>query len=293
MGTEFKILIDHDNNDLCKNAAKEAFKEASHLNQIFSDYIADSEISLLSESSYNPKSVKISNELFEVLHFSKLLASKTNNAFDPTLGQLSRLWRVSRFRKSLPTQKSLMEAMSRTGVEYVLLNEETKHATILNPGIILDLGGIAKGYTADKMLLVLKKSGIDRCLIDAGGDLTLGDSPRGKLGWKIEVGGKRHPDFPVLFLHNCSVATSGDFSQFVEINDKRYSHILDPRSGFGLENLLQVTVIATSGMKADSLATACSVLGPVQTKELLREEKDFRAIFISEKAGKEILEIIE
>ena len=99
MGTEFRILIDHDNEELCQNAADSAFWEANRLNQIFSDYIADSEISLLSESSFTGRKIKLSDELFEVLKYSKSLAIKTDNAFDPTIGQLSRLWRISRFRK--------------------------------------------------------------------------------------------------------------------------------------------------------------------------------------------------
>ena len=292
MGTEFKILIDHDNKDLCKHAAKAAFEEAARLNKIFSDYISDSEISLLSESSNTGTKLKLSDELLEVLLYSKSLAIKSDNAFDPTMGQLSRLWRVSRFRKSLPPEKSLLRAMKLKGVDALQIFEKEKEVALLKPGIVLDLGGIAKGYTADKMISSLNKFGINRSLVDAGGDLTLGNKPRGKSGWKIEIGGKSHPELPILSLENCSIATSGDSAQFIEINGIRYSHILNPETGYGLENLSQVTVIAENGMKADSFATAFSVLGPKRSKELF-EKENFKAFFITQMSDKRTLEIID
>ena len=291
MGTEFRILIDHDNEKLCQNAADSAFEEAERLNQIFSDYIADSEISLLSESSFTGRNIKLSDELFEVLKYSKSLAIKTDNAFDPTIGQLSRLWRISRFRKSLPSKKSIDRAVNLKGIENLQLIEKSKEAALKKPGIVLDLGGIAKGYTADMMLKSLNESGVERCLIDAGGDLTLGKRPRGELGWKIEVGGKKHPDLPILSLENCSIATSGDSSQFVEINGSRFSHIMNPATGYGLKTLSQVTIIAENGMKADSLATACSVMGLSLTRQLSKKE-NFDAYFIIQTSEGKTLHIL-
>jgi thiamine biosynthesis lipoprotein len=295
MGTDFKILIDHDCENNSSTAARAAFQEANRLNLIFSDYDSESELSQLSNSSYSSQKIKLSEELFEVLEFSKSLAVETEGAFDPTLGQLSRLWRISRFRKSLPSVISIKKAMDRVGSQYLILSNQQKEATILKPGIILDLGGIAKGYTADRMMLILKNMGFDRCLIDAGGDLTLGKRPRQSKGWKIQIGGIKHPDLPTMTLENCSVATSGDSSQFVEINGTKYSHILNPRSGYGLENLTQVTVIAKNGISADSLATTFSVLGHKKSKELglLRKKGGIRAFFVSQKNDNQILDEIQ
>jgi thiamine biosynthesis lipoprotein len=295
MGTEFKILIDHDCENKSSIAAKAAFDEARRLNLIFSDYDTESELSKLSNSSYSSQKIKLSEELFEVLEFSKSLAVETEGAFDPTLGQLSRLWRISRFRKSLPSVISIKKAMDRVGSQFLILSNQQKEATILKPGIILDLGGIAKGYTADRMMLILKNMGLERCLIDAGGDLTLGKRPRQRKGWKIQIGGIKHPDLPMMTLENCSVATSGDSSQFVEINDRKYSHIVNPRTGYGLENLTQVTVIAPNGISADSLATTLSVLGPEKSKELgiLKEKEGIRAFFVTQKNDEQILDILQ
>jgi thiamine biosynthesis lipoprotein len=288
MGTDFRILIDHDDYELSAEAARNAFVECNRLNQIFSDYIADSELSKLSNSSFQNQSLQLSKELFDILSYSKSLAMKTNGAFDPTLGHSSRLWRISHFRKSLPSKKSVIEALQRKGVQYLELKNKGRGARLTKEGILLDLGGVAKGHTADEMILKLNKNGISRCLIDAGGDLSLGDPPRGKKGWKIEIGGNKHPDLPILTLSNCSIATSGDIEQFVEIEGTRYSHIIDPKTGYGLQNNTQTTVIARKGIIADSLATAGNILGPTKFKEIFQLDNNIQAFFVSqkEKSGK-------
>ena len=290
MGTEFKILIDHDDPKISYSAARSAFNECERLNLIFSDYLVDSEISRLSESSYSNISQRLSNELFHVLFFGNNLSLKTNGAFDPTIGHLSRLWRVSRFRQALPLKKDIALAKSLSGFTFLEFFEDRQEVKVNKPGLILDLGGIAKGFTADMMLKKLKSVGMHRSLIDAGGDITLGEPPRGQKGWNIEIGGRKHPDLPELELSNCSIATSGDIEQFVKIGKTQYSHILNPKTGFGIENISQVTMIAKDGITADSYATAASVLGPEKTSDLLIRNTHHKAFFLcKELSGVELL----
>ena len=144
----------------------------------------------------------------------------------------------------------------------------------------ITLGGIAKGYAADKALAILRKKGLNSVLVDAGGDLALGDPPPGRKGWKIDIGGRKHPNLPTLELANCAVATSGDVEQFVEVEGKRYSHIIDPRTGIGLTTRLQVTVVAPSGMQADSLASALTALGPEKGTALVKKLAGVQAYFV-------------
>ena len=279
MGTKFKILIDHEDASIRKRGAESAFNECQRLNQIFSDYLVESEISKLSDSSHEQKSVEISQELFEVLQFSLQLAQQTDGAFDPTLGHLSRTWRVARFRKKLPSNDQLMRALDLTGYQHLRLTEDRK-ARIEKKGIILDLGGVAKGFAADRMMVMLRQLGITRCLIDAGGDLSMGDPPTGRKGWVVKIGNSNNTHLPQLNLSNCSVATSGDLEQFVEFEGKRYSHILDSKTGLGMENQMQVTFIARSGMIADAYATSAISLGPEKTFERLVKGSNNTAYFI-------------
>lgn len=292
MGTRFSLLIDHDDQAKAEVGARTAFREAKKLELIFSDYIDHSEVSRFSDSSYSSARQRLSEELFTVLRYGQRLSRDTNGSFDMTLGQLSRLWRIARFKKAMPAEEKISRALSMTGFRHLKLFPKTREALLAIPGIEMDLGGIAKGHTADCMLKSLTASGLNRCLIDAGGDLVLGDPPRKSKGWQIKVGGLDHSGLPYLGLANCAVATSGDMEQFVTLDGKRFSHLIDPLSGLGLTTQAQVTVIAPTGIKADSLASACIVLGIEKSRDFLRSQRQTRAYFMERKEQGVILTVI-
>ena len=280
MGTKFTLLIDHDNIDEAKKGALLAFKEAHRLNLIFSDYESESELSKLSKNSGSEKFHPVSFELMSVLAASQKLSEETNGCFDITIGPYSRLWRIARFRKSLPSKEKLSFAKNRVSYNNLVLDLKKNRAKLTQQGMVLDLGGIAKGYTADQMLKILKFNKLNRVLIDAGGDLLIGDAPVGKKGWKIEIGGRTHPDLPILTLSNLAVATSGDVEQFVTIAGKTYSHLINPITGIGLTHRMQVTILAHSAMEADALASASLVMGQEQGIKFLKSKNLPNAFFI-------------
>ena len=175
--------------------------------------------------------------------------------------------------------------MSMTGYKHLKLFPKTREARLTLEGIELDLGGIAKGYTADRMLKTLRGHGLSRCIVDAGGDLVIGDPPRKSKGWRIKVGGLKHSASPFLELSNCAAATSGDIEQFVILNGKRFSHLINPFSGLGLTTQAQVTIIAPTGIVADSLASACIVLGIEKSQRYLRNQRQTEAYFMLRNDG--------
>ena len=289
MGTEFTILIDHHDVQLARTTATQAFDEAHRLNQILSDYMSDSELSRLSSNSGSSNFYPISKDLFRVLVASQKLARETRGGFDITVGPFSRLWRIARFRKALPSKLKLLNAQKRVGYEKLILDAKNERAKLIEYAMVLDLGGIAKGYAADQMLSVIKDNGIKRCLIDAGGDLVIGEPPSGKKGWSIDVGGKTHHQLPKLLLSNCSISTSGDIEQFLEVDGTFYSHIIDPRTAIGLSSRSQVTVIAKNGMTSDSLASACLVLGFDASLGVLKDYGVDAAFFIKHENRSDIM----
>jgi len=284
MGTEVKIVLNYLKSKDLEDVVEEAFLEGKRLNLIFSDYLANSELSKFSRSSISGEKVKLSNELFEVLKYCLNLSSLSNGSFDPTLGPLTRLWRISRHQRLFPEKSKLDNSLSRSGVKYLKLDELKQTGLLLTPNMVLDLGGVAKGYIADRMLEVLMKSSFSRSFIDAGGDLRIGDSPLNSKGWKIEIGGKTHQNLPILQLANCAVATSGDAVQSLEINGTHYSHIIDPKTGIGLTNQAQATVIAPTGMEADSLASTFLVTGFEKASALIKKTNAAHLYFL-EKRG--------
>lgn len=289
MGTDFVLLIDEKNSKEAKIAANKAFEEAHRLDKILSDYLSESELSKLSQHSGTPQFFSLSSDLFSVLARSQELAFATQGQFDITIGPLSRLWRIARFKKRLPSDEKLFNAHKRVGYKNLILDYKQKKAKLLKVGMVLDLGGIAKGYAADQMLKIINKHNISRVLIDAGGDLLVGDAPLGKKGWKITIGGKKHTDLPSLVLSNVAVATSGDLEQSVTIKDKTYSHLINPITGLGLTTLSQVTVIAPTAIRADSLASATLVLGSAKGIQLLKDLPAVSAYFLEQKGNNIIL----
>ena len=288
MGTDFKIIIDDTNESTCQKVAKKAFEEAHRLNNIFSDYLADSEASVLSASSFNDQDdeyLEISAELLKVLKFSRELSKDTSGDFDITIGPASRLWRIARFRESLPGPDKIKNALTRIGFNKILFHPSENKVRLDHKGMLLDFGGIAKGFAGDQMLTLLKDSGLNRCLIDAGGDLIIGQAPKGKPGWRVKIGGEKHPELPSLSLSNCAVATSGDTEQFAIIGGKAYSHIINPHTGIGLNTRAQVTVIAKNGMIADSLASAALVSGLKSSEKIFEKYNIKAAFFISQEDG--------
>ena len=293
MGTKFSLLIDGHNIQLANHAAQSAFKEAHRLDKILSDYNSDSELSILSQSSGSPDSFPASDDLFYLLARSQELAHETEGAFDITIGPLSRLWRIARFKKVLPTNEKRINAQERMGYQNLVLDYDRKTVELLMSGMVLDLGGIAKGYATDRMHTILLEHNVTRFLIDAGGDILLGDPPRGKGGWKISIGGRKHPGLPNLVLANVAIATSGDLEQSVTLMGNTYSHLINPVTGIGLTTLAQVTIIAPNATQADSLASACLVLGSKKGIPFLEKKTGVQGFFLEQKGNKTVLKKTE
>lgn len=267
MGTLFRIVLYATGDSLAKSASDAAFKRIEELNTIMSDYLPESELNTLSRSSGSGQAIPVDPALFEVLQYSQSLSQKTNGAFDVTVGPYVNLWREMNRNSSpeLPDKRKIDEAGQHVGYRYIKLDEKTATVKLLQPGMKLDLGGIAKGYATDEALNILLDHGISSAFVDGGGDIRAGEAPPGKNGWSLVIpsvdnnGSTRYTE---LLLSNRAVATSGDLFQFVEIDGVRYSHIINPRTGMGITQQRFVTVLAPDGITADSYASALSVLGP-------------------------------
>lgn len=271
MGTQARIVLYSQDEAQGKKAAETAFARMAVLNQLMSDYVEDSELNRLSRRAGGPP-VPVSPELWEVLSYGQEVAQRSDGAFDMTIGPLVQLWRRSRRQKQLPDPQTLAKAKAKVGYRLLKLDPAHHTAQLLEPGMKLDLGGIAKGYAADEALKVLRQQGVHQALVAIGGDIVVGDAPPGSAGWVIQIAPLRPgTDKPVapLLLANAAVSTSGDAEQYVEIDGKRYSHIVDPRTGLGLQQRSSVTVVAPRGMLADAWTKPVCVLGVERGMALL------------------------
>lgn len=276
MGSAFEIVLYAPDAATAERAFDAAYRRVQELNQIFSDYDPDSEARRLCRLAPMDQPVPISPELAHVLQYSLALSEKTHGAFDVTVGPLSRLWRRARRTGELPSDERLDAARAAVGYQHVQLDVENAKVQLTAADMRLDFGAIAKGYASDQALAVLRSLGIHRALVNGGGDLTLGDPPPDAEGWRVAVAPLEADTRPtcVLFLSNCSVATSGDAWQFVEIDGVRYSHIVDARTGLGIDRRSSVTVLAPDGMVADAWASVVSLLGSQRGLALIETVPD-------------------
>lgn len=282
MGAQFHIVLYATDQRQADAAAKAAFARVAELDQILSDYKDDSEAMRLGRGS-GGEPTPVSDDLFRVLEASLEIARLTDGAFEPTLGPVVQLWRRARRQKELPDPDRLTAARGLVGWRLVHLDSQRRRVQLTKPGMRLDFGGIGKGFAADEALNVLKNHGIRRALISAGGDIVVGAPPPGQAAWKIGVAPHEAPDRPpARFLHlaHAAVSTSGDAEQFVEIGGKRYSHIVDPFTGLGLQGRRSVTVVADRGVYSDSLATAFCVMDPAKAVRLADRLESAAALII-------------
>ncbi|NJK82986.1 MAG: FAD:protein FMN transferase [Saprospiraceae bacterium] len=268
MGTQFRVVLYAADSASARHAADQAFARVSYLNQLLSDYLEDSELNRLSATAGTGSPVPVSNELWTVLHFAQTISNATDGAFDVTIGTLSKLWRKAFRQQVFPSKAEIEQARFKVGYQHLLLDANNQTVALKRTGTRLDLGAIAKGFAVDEAMKAMEQQGISHALVDGGGDLLLKNDPAVSHSWHIAIqNGKTLP------LANCAIATSGKQYKFLEHKGKRYSHLIDPRTGMGVTHERQITIIADTAMKADALASACSVLSKAQAKRLARSHE--------------------
>jgi FAD:protein FMN transferase len=272
MGAPFTLTFYAADRDAAEQAAKAAYKRVDELNLIFSDYEPDSELSRLSKASPTKEPVKLSDPLWDVLAQAQSLSRASEGAFDVTVGPYVRLWRRARKTHTMPEPTALEKARESVGYQHLQLDEKSHTAMLDRPGMILDLGGIAMGYTVDEVLGLLAARGISQALVDGSGDIGLGDPPPGKKGWTIGIAppAADAPPSRYVTLVNVAITTSGDIFQHVDIDGVRYSHIVNPKTGLGLTDQVSVTLIAPRCITADSVTKAIAVEGSEKGLQLVR-----------------------
>lgn len=289
-----------------KAAAGAAFDEILRLIKVFNDYDPESEISRLVALQNQPKrkSTFVSEDLSRCLEQARHVWKASEGAFDPTVGQLVDFWKSAALKDYLPTRdqaKSVTELVGMDKIHFSLMKAKTKEKvdgkersseterigvffTIL--GMRLDLGGIAKGYIVRQAALVLKKRGIKGAMVDAGGNIhCLGTRLDGKP-WRIGVQDPREVEgapriVARISLENLAVSTSAHYYRFFEIGKKRFSHIIDPRTGWPVDKRVgSVTVVGPDAGLCDGYSTAIAVMGPADGIKMIEGMQGYECLVI-------------
>jgi len=275
MGVDARIVVYAKDQTTAEDACAAAFARIADLDTCMSDYRKTSELNMLCDKAGGP-AVPVSEDLFKVLSKSLEFSRLSSGAFDITVSPLVRLWRAARKTGVVPAQKDIDAAKALVSWKYVHLDKATRSVRLDKKGMKLDLGGIAKGLADEEAQKVLRSYGITSALIEMGGDIVVTDAPPQTDGWSIDVPNDV-PHKGVMKLKNCAISSSGDTVQFVVIGDKKFSHVVDPHTGYALTQGVQATVITQNGTDSDALSTTVTLLNASQRKKLLRHFPGTRA----------------
>lgn len=271
MGVVVRVVLHSDDPRKAATVARAGFDRMTVLEAILSDYQPQSELRSLSRRP--GEWVRVSEVLFDVLERSLEVARLTDGAFDPTVGPLVALWRRTRDSGGAAVVSQAERDSARALVDWrkVELDRSTRSVRV-GRGVLLDLGGVAKGYILDDVAALFRAAGLRRFLIEAGGDIVVGDAPPGggRAGWEIAVEGvDERFRLRASSLANAAISTSGGSTQYVEMGGERYSHVIDPATGTGATHSDRWHVIHRDAALADALATALSATGGRNAAELL------------------------
>lgn len=293
MGTFVTITVFSPSRRRASKAMERAFARIDELEDIFSTYNPDSEISLCNRRAA-AELVSVSDDAFHVLRKSVEFSRKSDGAFDITVAPLIKLWRSSAEEERLPLDDAIESALEKVGYGRVTLDENNKTVRFEREGVELDLGGIAKGFIIDEAVRALAEENIKRALVNAGGDIyALGQRADGR-DWTVGVQDPRLPDddramLGVLDISDKAVATSGNYQRYTIIEGVKYSHIIDPRIGRPADAIPSVTVIAADALTADALATALSVLSLKDGLALAEGMDNVEALLITIEDGEPVM----
>ena len=278
MGTTARVKVWAPDSLTCRQSIDAVYAAFDRVDQEMSTYREDSGLSILNRDG-DSRWVDPGRSTMEVLAASVTLHRLSGGAFDPTVFPLMRLWGFRGGKLRVPSEEQIAEILDVTGLSLLQLDSESGRAKFVKAGVAVDLGGIAKGYALDQGKAAALTVGATAGLFDLGGNLIVfGDQAGGPVG----IQDPRDPEKIVarIDLRNRSVATSGGYENFVTIDGIRYSHIIDPRTGYPAEGVAGVAVVAENGMLADALATACAVQGREACIRMIESRDDTEVLII-------------
>lgn len=264
MGTTYAVTLVDVEERRVKALEREVAKKLVEINQIFSTYIPDSELNRLNDQPPG-EPLEVSTELFQVLRMSADIFRKSAGAFDPTVMPLVNMWGFGPAdrRGEAPAPEAVTQVLDLIGFDALILDETSRTATRTRD-ITIDLSAIAKGYGVDLLAELLESHGLENYMIEIGGELRVRGQNAYGGDWRIAIEDASGASVAatIIALTDRGIATSGDYRNYFELDGKRFSHTIDPRSGYPIDHdLAAVTVIAANAALADSWATAFSVIG--------------------------------
>jgi FAD:protein FMN transferase len=294
MGSLFEVILRGEDRTQLEAAACEALDEVERLERQLSHYLPASDLCDLHRRAAH-EAVRVEPDLFRLLQRAAALSQATDGAFDITAGPLVRCWGFLAKQGRVPAPEEIETALNRVGMRHVDLDEEAQTVRFRQPGIELHLGAIGKGYAVERAARLLRDREVRGALVHGGNSsiAAVGMGP-GEQPWHV---GLRHPEIAderlaAIALEDCALSTSGSTGDYFEAGGRRYSHLIDPRTGWPAEGLLSVSVVAPSATDSDALSTAFFIMGAQAAEACCARQPGVAAIVVPEPPAGEPLRML-
>ncbi|MGX7108018.1 FAD:protein FMN transferase [Facklamia miroungae] len=281
----FTQITIYPNDANSKQAMDEAFKYIEAMAQLFSEFEEGTDISQINAAAGRDP-IKVHPQTLELIEYGLKKSQNFESVFDITIGPISYPWKKAADQNTIPSEATIKESLNLIDYHQVVVNHSDSSIYLKKEKMRLDLGSISKGYIADGVARILKEHQIDKAIINLGGNLVLlGTKPNNAQPWTVGVQNPGHETGSVvgsLPITNKSVVTSGIYERFVEVDGIKYHHLLNPKTGFPIDNTLaSVTIITDRSLEADAYATIVFGLGLEEGMHYINQSPDLEAIFIT------------
>lgn len=286
MGSRFDITVVAENKMTANKHIDSAITEITRIEKLISSWDPNSQTSNINNNS-GIQPVRVDIELFQLIERAIRISKLTDGAFDISYASMDRIWKFDGSMLKIPSQKEITNSVTKVGFENILLDKEKSTVFLKLKGMKIAFGAIGKGYAADKAKALLISKGVSAGIINASGDMnTWGKQPNGDE-WKVAITNplNKTKAYGLLPITNGAVVTSGNYEKFVTFNNKRYTHIIDPRSGMPSNGIISVTVFAPKAELADALATSVFVMGKDVGLSRINQLPKIETIIIDDKGN--------
>ncbi|TDW47859.1 thiamine biosynthesis lipoprotein [Flavobacterium sp. 270] len=283
MGSRFDITIVAKDSLSAEKNIDEVITEISRIENLISDWKSDSQVSEVNQNS-GIRPVKVDREVFELTKRAIHLSEITNGGFDVSFAAMDRIWKFDGSMTEMPSAEAIKKSVEKVGYQNIILDSVNSTVFLKLKGMKIGFGALGEGYAADKCRNMIMAKGIKAGIINGSGDMsTWGKQPNGKP-WKIGITNPFNPDklLAVVPLQQEAVTTSGSYEKFVVFDGKRYSHIINPKTGYPATGLCSVTVFGPNAEAANSLSTSMMVLGQTEGLLLLKKFPDYSCVMITD-----------
>jgi thiamine biosynthesis lipoprotein len=262
MGSGFTITINETDSIKASEHIESAINEIKRIENVISSWDASSETSKINDNS-GLKPVTVSPELFNLIERCITISKLTDGAFDISYASMDKVWKFDGSMLEIPSEETVNNSVTKVGYKNIILNKEKLSVFLQNKGMKIGFGAIGKGYAADRAKNILINRGVKSGIVNASGDINAWGNQSTGENWTIGIVNPLNKNrvFATLPINNEAVVTSGNYEKYVSFNGKRYSHIIDPRTGYPASGIISVTVFAPKAELADALATSVFVMG--------------------------------